>query len=279
MFDGTSAEWRDVHDELCTVSLFNPGGPRVAIVEDADPFVTTYRVRLEDYLKASKRHGVLVLEVTKWAANTKLYKLVDQHALQVECRLPQRSAGRQKVVDSKRMAEWLVNWGQSEHNVKVAKNAAQLLLELIGPEFGLLDQELARLALYTDKSGKVTESLVREYGGGWRAKTAWELIEAALDGQGANALRSWIVCCSVVSIPTRCLVRSAGRFAASPRPHVSTSVLCDSGAACDCLKRWSKAGSTPGSRTPCGRRNSRSSNSDNNVPASCTSGCWKPISP
>ncbi len=164
--DGTVAAWRDVHDELYTVSLFNPGGLRVAVVEDADSFVSNNRGRLEDYIEQPQQHGALILEVTKWAANTRLYKLVDKQAVQVECRLPQVARGRQKIVDQKRLTGWIVQWGKSRHQVQVANKAAILLLELIGPEFGLLDQELAKLALYADKSGKVSEKLVQEVGGG-----------------------------------------------------------------------------------------------------------------
>ncbi len=78
VFDGTSAQWRDIHDELCTVSLFNPSGPRVAIVEDADEFVTKNRDTVHDHIEKPRQHGVLILEVRKWASNTKLYKLVDK---------------------------------------------------------------------------------------------------------------------------------------------------------------------------------------------------------
>lgn len=188
LFDGTSVAWRDVHDELFTNSLFNPSGLRVAVVEEADPFVTENRGRLEDYVARPRQQSVLVLDVTKWASNTRLYKAVDQHGLQVECSLPRVGRGKQKTVDQPRMIQWLVSWGQSRHEVKLAKNAARLLLELIGPEFGLLDQELAKLALYAPPSGKVTVELVQQYGGGWRAKTAWELIDAALSGNASDAL-------------------------------------------------------------------------------------------
>ncbi len=169
-FDGTSVAWRDVRDELYTVSLFNPSGLRVALVEDADTFVTDNRAQLEEYVERPQQHGGLILEVSKWAANTNLYKLVAKHGLQVECRLPQVARGKQKTLDQSRMVNWVVEWGKSRHAVQLAKNAAVLLLELIGPEFGLLDQELAKLALYADKSGKVTEKLVQELGGGWRAR-------------------------------------------------------------------------------------------------------------
>ncbi len=189
VFDGSSVAWRDVHDELATVSLFNPAGLRVALVEEADPFVTEHRARLEDYVAQPQSRSVLMLEVSKWASNTRLYKLVEQHGLQVECRSPQTNRGRQKVVDESRIVQWLVRWGEARHDVQLARNAAILLLELIGPEFGLLDQELAKLALYTDKSHRISEKMVRELAGGWRAKTAWELIDAALSGDSAEALR------------------------------------------------------------------------------------------
>jgi DNA polymerase-3 subunit delta len=60
---------------------------------------------------------------------------------------------------------------------------------MLGVEFGLLDQEVAKLALYTDAKGKITEALVHEVTGGWQAKTAWELVEAAATGNAAEALK------------------------------------------------------------------------------------------
>ena len=132
---------------------------------------------------------VLVLDVTKWASNTRLYKLVDKQGLQIECRAPTVAQGKQKVVDQARMVSWLVQRAAGQHAAQLAKNAAVALLDVIGPEFGLLDQEIGRLVLYAGPSNKITEKLVREVGGGWRAKTAWEVIDAALSGDGAEALR------------------------------------------------------------------------------------------
>jgi DNA polymerase-3 subunit delta len=188
-FDGTTVEWRDVSDELSTVSLFNPSGLRLVIVQDGDDFVQHNRERLEGYVGHPHQRGILALDVTKWASNTRLYKLVDQRGLQVECRAPTVTQGKQKVVDQSRMVQWLIQRAAAQHSVALAKNAAVALLDVIGPEFGLLDQEVGRLALYTGSSNKVTEKLVREMGGGWRAKTAWEVIDAALSGDGAEALR------------------------------------------------------------------------------------------
>jgi len=188
-YDGTSAAWRDVADELATVSLFHPAGLQLVVVRDADDFVQTNRGRLEDYAAHPQKRSLLVLDVTKWASNTRLYKLVDKHGLQVECRAPTISRGAHKVVDQARIISWLVQWAERQHAAHLAKNAAALLIDMLGPEFGLLDQEIGRLVLYAGAHNRITEKLVREAGGGWRAKTAWEVIDAALSGNGPEALR------------------------------------------------------------------------------------------
>ena len=43
-------DWRDVADELATVSLFGGGGPRLVILERADSFVSADRTKLEDHV-------------------------------------------------------------------------------------------------------------------------------------------------------------------------------------------------------------------------------------
>ena len=50
-FDGTMAEWRDVSDEVASLSLFASDVRRLAVVDDADKFVTNYRDRLEKLLE------------------------------------------------------------------------------------------------------------------------------------------------------------------------------------------------------------------------------------
>jgi DNA polymerase-3 subunit delta len=60
------------------------------------------------------------------------------------------------------------------------------MLEILGPELGLLAGELEKLALLAD--GKITVPLVREMAGGWRAKTAWDMLDAAYAGNASEAL-------------------------------------------------------------------------------------------
>jgi DNA polymerase-3 subunit delta len=187
-FDGAEVEWRDVRDELATVSLFG-GGRRLAVVEDADKFVSQYREELGQYVERPRGGSSLVLIVDAWASNTRLYKQVDKTGLQIECRAPLVPKKKNKEIDERRVAQWIVAWGGSQHAVKLSAQAASQLLEHLGPELGLLDQELAKLALYAPVGGKVSPELVNEVVGGWRAKTTWDLIDAAVDGDAAEALR------------------------------------------------------------------------------------------
>jgi len=189
-YDGDEAVWRDVADELSTLSLFGGGGRRVVIVDDADKFVTRYRDKLEDFAAKSHKSSVLVLVVDTWAATTKLYKEVDKTGFQIECRPPMvgKKGSKDKEPDESRICEWLIGRTATTHDAILNRDAARILLDLVGPEFGLLDQELAKLSVSVGRGGKITPQVVRDLAGGWRTKTTWDLIDAAVSGNTAEAL-------------------------------------------------------------------------------------------
>jgi DNA polymerase-3 subunit delta len=187
-FAGKTVQWRDVMDEVATLSLFG-GGKRLVLVDEGDDFVRTHRSRLEDYVEQPKPGGVLVLNVSTWQSNTRLYKSLDERGLQIECRAPERAVGKNKVLDEDRLAKWLTGWCKQQHHARLVPAASRLLLELVGPEFGLLDQSLAKLVLFTTADGEITPEMVRDIVGGWRTKTIWELLDAACSGQTTEALR------------------------------------------------------------------------------------------
>jgi len=205
-------DWRDVMDDLATASLFGGGGGaarKLVILERANAFFPPdkegksaaanskgpkpadsagNRQKLEDYVARPKKTGVLVLEVDDWAANTRLYKLIDSHGLQIDCRPPQRMRGNKKEIDEGAICRWIVGWGKSQHGVAMSSEAAQHLLELTGPAFGLLDRNLAKLALLIPSGTKATPEQVQEIVGGWRDKTTFDFVDAAAGGETADAL-------------------------------------------------------------------------------------------
>lgn len=174
-FIGRDVEYRDVVDELRTVSLF--GDRRLIEIQEADDFVTRYRGELEDYAKSPSNGGVLLLLVNSWPGNTRLAKQVAESGLTIDCKRP-TAAGVRK---------WLPTQAKSKHKAQLSLAAAELLVDLVGVELGLLDQELSKLALVAD-NGEITEEAVRESAGSWRTRTVWEMLDMTCDGRAADAL-------------------------------------------------------------------------------------------
>ncbi len=175
-YEGDDVVWRDVSDSLATVAMFGGGQP-VVIVDEADGLVSRERGRLEDYVAGGGGHGVLILVVTSWPKNTRLFKAIAAGGLQVDCKTPATKA----------IVQWLQAESERGYQVHLTAGAAEQLFEIVGPNLGLLAGELEKLALLGEE--KITVPRVREMAGGWRARTAWEMLDAAQAGEAATALR------------------------------------------------------------------------------------------
>lgn len=174
---GRDAHFRDLLDSLASVSLFGRGR-RMVVVEEADPFVSQFRQELEEYVARPFRSGVLVLEVKTWPSNTRLAKAVAAAGVTIECKPP----------NERQSKSWLSQRAKTAHDVRLEAAAADALLELLPPELGILEQELAKLALLVGENRAIDAQLVRDNVGGWRTRTTWEMIDAAADGRAAVAL-------------------------------------------------------------------------------------------
>ena len=75
-FDGNSASWRKIFEELSTFSMFGPS-KRLVILNDADDFLSKNRDVLEKFAEAPAETGILVLELKSLLSNTKFFKLVE----------------------------------------------------------------------------------------------------------------------------------------------------------------------------------------------------------
>jgi DNA polymerase-3 subunit delta len=176
-FEGRSAELRDVLDDLSTVAMFG-SGKRLVVVEEADEFVTRYRAQLEDYVARPVATGVLALDLKTFPSNTRLYKAIAGSGLMIDCSPP----------PTDQITRWLAARAKQLHQVQLALAAAGLLVEMVGPELGLLDQELSKLALLVGDDKTITAEMVSRLVGGWRARTAWEMLDTALDGDAGGAM-------------------------------------------------------------------------------------------
>ncbi|MDR1958821.1 MAG: DNA polymerase III subunit delta [Planctomycetaceae bacterium] len=177
-FEGSQADFPHVVEELSTMAMFGTA-TRLIVIEDADPFVSKYRANLEDYLAKPSKHGVLLLMLGTFPSNTRLYKLTDASGFLVDCNPLTESA----------IPRWLVAWAKNEHKIECEAAAAEMLVDLIGPELGLLHQELAKLASSVPQGEKLTAEIVQKNVGNWRTRTSWDMLDLALAGNTPEAVR------------------------------------------------------------------------------------------
>lgn len=186
--DGESAAWRDVSDCMATGSLFSSGGRRIVVVDSAADFVKDHRSSLEEMAQSSASGNTLVLLVDSWPANTRLFKLVEKSGLAVDCGPPTSARGKSKQIDEGRIVDWLIARAKDQYQLKLSKPAARQIVELAPCNFGLYDQQLAKLSCCGVDGQSITPEQIAQWLGGWKVNTVWQMVDAAADGEGQTAL-------------------------------------------------------------------------------------------
>jgi DNA polymerase-3 subunit delta len=178
-FAGAQAALADVLDELFTLPFLSRR--RLVIVEEADTFVTRHRKELEAYAERPSSSGLLLLQVKQWTSTTKLAKLVEKVGVAVDCNpLPEKQA--QKVVS------WLTQYARTRCDAQLEPAAANLLVELVGLEIGILTSEVEKLAVYAGEAKRIERADVARMVDAGRVETVWKALDAATTGQARTAL-------------------------------------------------------------------------------------------
>lgn len=173
---GERAEIREVMTELKTVSMF--GDQRIVFIEDADDFVSANRPQLEKYAASPAKGSLLILDVKSFPKTTKLFKLVDQHGLAVEC----------AELTGANQLKWLQRVARDEYGKTLDRDTAALIVQLAGDGLGMLLQEVAKLASLVGDVVEITRDDVVKIVGGWRTETTWVMLDAVRDGNTGKAL-------------------------------------------------------------------------------------------
>ena len=164
-------------DELKTVSMW--GDKRLVIVDEAEKFVTAYRARLEKYLEAPSKSSLLILDVKSWSKATRLAKLVAKIGLDLEC----------KELKGGQLAKWISDTAGQMHQKQISRDAALLLIEMVGTHCGQIHQELEKLSTFVGEQPRISPDDIRAVVGGWKAETTWAMTGAIRDGNIGNALK------------------------------------------------------------------------------------------
>ncbi|MDR2438310.1 MAG: DNA polymerase III subunit delta [Planctomycetaceae bacterium] len=177
-FEGDSIKFIDVLKEVNTLAMFG-GDRRLVIIEDADSFVTKYRAELEEYAEKPSEQAVLLLLLQSFPSNTRLFTRVIEKGLVIEA----------ASLPEKEIPKWIVRWSKHHHKTSCDPNAAEMIFQRIGAEHGLIDQELAKLALMVAPKEKITTTLVEKAVGSWRSQSIFVMLDLALTGQTAAAIQ------------------------------------------------------------------------------------------
>ncbi len=169
-YTGDKLDLSTVRNELETLPMFAPC--RVVIVDQADPFVTANRDSLERYFAKPSSAGVLILDVKAFPETTKLAKALTDGA-KVSCKAPSLA----------KLADWCCSWAKAGHKKKLGRDAAMMLLELVGTSMGQLDQELEKLAVAIGPKSEITGEDIHKLVGRSRAANVFQILDAVGDGK------------------------------------------------------------------------------------------------
>ncbi len=175
-FPGRDVEFKTIHDELLTISMWSD--IRVVVVEEATDFITKNRPALEKLFQRPPKKSLLILDAKSWPKNTKLAKAVTKIGLAVEC----------SALTGNELVQWIRTYASETYRKKISRQNALLLIELVGENLGLLEQELAKLTSFVGEKSEIDDEDVRALVGGWRAEKTWAMTNAARDNNLAEAL-------------------------------------------------------------------------------------------
>ncbi len=171
------AQLAQVLDELRTLPFLAPR--RVVIVRDAEAFVAANRAGLENYLQSPAKTASLMLIVSSWPSNTKLYKLVKAIGDVISC----------DIAGGDSAARWLAEFAK-KRGKDVSADARTLLLELVGQDLALLDSEVEKLSLYAGQRKTIEAADVAKLVSSSAGPQTFEITDAVTRGDAAKALEA-----------------------------------------------------------------------------------------
>ncbi|HON92988.1 MAG TPA: DNA polymerase III subunit delta [Sedimentisphaerales bacterium] len=174
--EGDEAVVSQVLDELKTAPFL--ADRRVVLVKNADGFVSKNREYLERYFQKPSATGVLILTVGSWDARTRLSKLLGNVGSLITMQVPPKW----------KLGEHLVQYAATKHKIKLNRDAAEILVELIGEELPQLYSEIEKLVLYVRDEKVITARHVESLTGQHRVYGAFEVIDAITAGNAGQAV-------------------------------------------------------------------------------------------
>jgi DNA polymerase-3 subunit delta len=184
VYSGEKLDFSTIRNDLDTPSFLAPC--RIVIVEDADKkphaqveaFISQHRPALEKYAAKPSEVGVLILDVKSFPETTKLAKALTD-AAKIVCKAPFEG----------KLPSWCIGWAKSAHGKRLTSDAAELLLQLVGPAMGLLDQEIEKLSVAVGPKPAIEAEDVDKLVGRSATADVFRILDAIGEGRPKDAFR------------------------------------------------------------------------------------------
>jgi DNA polymerase-3 subunit delta len=179
----TTAELASVLDDLRTLPFLTDR--RLVVVREADKFITLYRQALEEYASSPSPTGVLLIECKSLPGNTRLAKQIAKIGQVLKF----------DPLAAYKVPGWLASYCKDQYGVQIDQKAAMKLVDLVGPDLGLLDAELQKCVLYISGRKQITLADIEVLVGQQREEQVWGILSAIGEGDERKALRLWEEVC------------------------------------------------------------------------------------
>lgn len=166
----------EVLDELRTLPFLTDR--RVVVIQEADDFISKNRPVLETYFDSPCSTGVLILIANSFPANTKLAKKLKTVGELVSITPPKPW----------QLPAHIADYVKKTFDKSLARDAAQLLVDLTGDDVTRLYSEAEKLVVFVDKQKNISVKDVEALVGHNRVFGVFEVIDAMVAGQTGVAL-------------------------------------------------------------------------------------------
>lgn len=182
-YDGETAELAAVLDELRSYGLIQQH--KLVILDKADDFLAAkgsnddgrYRRAMEAYAQNPVDSATLLMRADTWRPGN-LDKLIAKVGAVFKIEPPNEATA----------LKWCFNRVQKRYEAAIEPEAAERLVQQIGPDLARLDAELSKLASFVGRGNSITREHVIELVGMSREEQVWSIQSTIASGNAAMAL-------------------------------------------------------------------------------------------
>jgi DNA polymerase-3 subunit delta len=174
--DAVKTPVSEVFDELRTAPFLSD--KRVVVIKDADGFVSQNRPLIEKYFDNPCPTGILIMTVSSWPGQTRLARKLNDVGKLISITQPKPW----------QLGQRLATYAAEAHGKNLAKDAAELLIELTGDNVAKLYGEIDKLALFAHGEKSITAGHIESLIGHNRMFNSFAVIDACLAGDTTGAV-------------------------------------------------------------------------------------------